>query len=148
MKVILKETLSNLGTLGDVVNVAPGYARNFLIPENKAILAEDKQVKKIQHEKRILAKKLEKIKLGKIELKKKLEELTLTIRRKAGENEKLFGSVTNQDIEDALKEKGYEMDRRAIQLENPIRKLGAHKVPCQLMEGVIAELNVAIVTEV
>ncbi len=148
MKVILKENMDNLGTLGDVVNVAPGYARNFLLPNNKAILASAKQVKKVEHEQRILAKKLDLIKAGKSELKGKLEELTLTIRRKAGENDKLFGSVTNQDIEEALKEKGYEIDRRQIQLSAPIKKLGAHKVPCQLMEEIVAQLNVAVVTEV
>ncbi len=148
MKVILKETMDNLGTLGDIVNVTPGYARNFLIPNNKAILASEKQMKRVEHEKRLLAKKLEKIKAGKSELKGKLEELTLTIRRKAGENDKLFGSVTNQDIEEALKEKGYKINRRQIQLSNPIKKLGAHKVPCQLMDEIVAELNVAVVTEV
>lgn len=148
MKVILKETMENLGTLGDIVNVTPGYARNFLIPRNKAILASSKQIRRVEHEQRLLAKKLDQIKAGKAELKSKLEDLTLTIRRKAGENDKLFGSVTNQDIEEALKEKGYEIDRRQIKLDNPIKKLGAHKVPCQLMDEIVAELNVAVVTEV
>lgn len=148
MKVILKQPLDNLGMLGDVVNVSAGYARNFLLPRGFAIVAGDKQVRELEHHKRALGAKLEKIRDEKREFGKKLSSLTITIRRKVGENEKLFGSVTNQDIADSLKEKGFEVDRRMIHLAQPIKKLGAYKVECLLMEGVEAELNVAVVTEV
>ena len=148
MNVILKQSLDNLGTIGDVVRVSAGYARNFLLPRGLAIVAGAKQVKELEHHKRSLGVKLEKIKEEKREYAKKLEGLTITIRRKVGENEKLFGSVTNQDIAEALKEKGFAVDRRAIHVNQPIKKLGAYKVPCQLMEDVNAELNVAVVTEV
>lgn len=148
MKVILKQSLDNLGEIGDIVKVSPGYARNFLLPQNLAIVAGEKQVKELEHHKRALGAKLEKIKEEKREFAKKLEALTITIRRKAGENDKLFGSVTNQDIAESLLEKGFTVDRRGIHINQPIKKLGAYKVQCQLMEGVEAELNVAVVTEV
>lgn len=148
MKVILKQSLDNLGTIGDVVRVSAGYARNFLLPRGFAIVASEKQMSELEHHKRSLNAKLEKIKAEKRDFAKKLEGLTITIRRKAGENDKLFGSVTNQDIAESLKERGFEVDRRTIHIANPIKKLGAYKVPCELMEGVKAELNVAVVTEV
>ncbi len=148
MKVILKQSMDNLGTIGDVVSVSRGYARNYLLPRNFAILADEKKVAEVEHYRRSLNTKLEKIKDEKRDFAKKLEALTVTIRRKAGENDKLFGSVTNQDIADSLAERGITLDRKNIHVNQPIRKLGAYKVSCELMEGVRAELNVAVVTEV
>lgn len=148
MKVILKQSLDNLGTIGDVVNVSPGYARNFLLPRGLAIVAQESKVRELEHQKRGLLAKLGKIKEEKREFAKKLAALTITIRRKAGENDKLFGAVTSQDIADSLKEKGFDLDRKMIDLNSPIKKLGAFKVPFALMEDVEAELNVAVVTEV
>ena len=148
MKVILKEKINTLGQVGDIVTVKPGYARNYLLPNNMAIAAKSANVKELEHHKRALMKKLAKIKADQEVFKNKLESLTITIRRKAGEEDKLFGSVTNQDITDNLIEKGYTIDKRSIELAAPIKKLGVHKVPLRLMEGVIAELNVAVVAEV
>ena len=148
MKVILKAPIENLGTIGDVVNVSPGYMRNYLLPQDKAMLSNPKQIKKLEHTKKLLQKKLAKLKEEKEQFKKTLEGLTITIRRKAGAKEKLFGSVTTQDIEEAIKSQGITIDRKNIQLNAPLKKLGVHKVPYRVMESVVAELNVAIVTEV
>ena len=148
MKVILKQSMDNLGIIGDVVQVSRGYARNYLLPRNMAILADENKVAEIEHHRRSLNTKLEKIKDEKRDFAKKLETLTLTIRRKAGENDKLFGSVTNQEIAESLTERGFQVYRKNIHVNQPIRKLGAYKVTCELMEGVSAELNVAVVTEV
>ena len=148
MRVILKAPVKDLGTIGDVVNVSAGYARNYLIPKGKAINSSSKQLKKLNHEKKILEKKLLELKVQKEELKKTLEALTITIRRKVGAKEKLFGSVTTQDIEEAITKQGFTIDRKNIQLNAPLRKLGVHKIPYKIMEGIVAELNIAIVTEV
>lgn len=148
MQIILKAPVKDLGTIGDVVEVSSGYARNYLIPQGKAIISNPKQLKKINHEKRLLEKKLLELRGEKEELKKKLEALTITIRRKVGTKEKLFGSVTTQDIEEAIQKQGFTIDRRSIDLDAPLRKLGVHKVSYKLMEGIVAELNIAIVTEV
>ena len=148
MKVILKEVIETLGMIGEVVRVSPGYARNFLFPRDVAIPASTKQVKQLEHHKRSLQRKLNILKKEKEVLKGQMESLTITIRRKAGENNKLFGSVTNQDIHKQLQEKGVKVQRKQIELAQPIKSLGAHKVPCHLMDGVVAQLNVAVVTEV
>ncbi len=148
MKVILKEIVETLGMIGDVVNVSPGHARNYLFPRGVAIPASSKQVKQLEHHKRALQRKLKLVQKEKEILKDQMEALTITIRRKSGENNKLFGSVTNQDIHKQLLEKGVKVQRKQIELTQPIKSLGAHKVPCHLMNGVVAQLNIAVVTEV
>ncbi len=148
MNVILKENVENVGSIGEVVRVTNGFARNFLFPRNLAAQANEKQVQQVEHQKRALTKKLAKVKAEKEEVKEKLEAVSLVIRRKAGENNKLFGSITNQDILDALIQKGFAVDRKQIELGGALKKLGSFKVPVRLMEGVTAEVNLSIVADV
>ena len=148
MNVILRENVENLGSIGDVVRVATGYARNFLFPKSLAVEANDKNTRQVEHQKRALKKKLATVRAEKEGLKAQLETLSLVIRRKAGENQKLFGSITHQDIADAVEQKGVKIDKRQIEMEGSLKKLGAVKVPVRLMEGVIAELNVSVVADV
>jgi large subunit ribosomal protein L9 len=147
MNVILKENVDNLGTIGDVVRVTGGYARNFLLPRGLAVIANAKEVEQVEHHKRALRNKLAKIKAEKDEYRKELEAVSLVIRRKAGENNKLFGSITNQDVHEALEQKGFKVDRKSIDLDAPIKKLGSVKVPVRLMEGVIAQINLSVVAD-
>ncbi|MCO5143215.1 MAG: 50S ribosomal protein L9 [Oligoflexia bacterium] len=148
MNVILKENVDTLGSIGEIVRVSSGYARNFLFPKNLAVMADQNNISQVEHQKRALTKKLAKIKSEKEALKAQLEGLSIVLRRKAGENQKLFGSITNQDIAEQLEQKNFKIDRRNIELDSPIKKLGSFKVPVRLMEGVIAELNISVVADV
>jgi large subunit ribosomal protein L9 len=148
MNVILRENVENLGSIGDIVRVADGYFRNFLFPKGLAVQADEKNVSQVEHQKRALKKKLAKVRADKEGLKNQLEALSLVFRRKAGENQKLFGSITNQDIAEAIEQKGVKIDRRQIDLGGALKKLGSFKVPVRLMEGIEAELNVSVVADV
>src|SRR5258705_230839 len=116
MKVILLETQSNLGSVGEVVDVSPGYARNYLLPYQKAVSASERNVKHYEHQKRIVEHKLARARKVSEELKKKVEKQGVTIARKTGEQDKLFGSVTTQDIEEALKKNGVLVTKKSIEL--------------------------------
>lgn len=148
MNVILKENVENLGAIGDQVRVSMGYFRNFLSPRGLAVLADETNVKQVEHQKRALKNKLAAVRAEKEEVKKQLESLSLVIRRKAGESQKLFGSITNQDVADAIEQKGMKVDRKQIEMEGSLKKLGSFKIPVRLMEGVIAEVNLSIVADV
>lgn len=148
MNVILRENVENVGALGDIVKVSSGYFRNFLLPNKLAVHADEHNTSQVEHQKRALKKKLAKVRAENDELKKQLEALSLVIRRKAGEGQKLFGSITNADVADAVEEKGIKIDRKQIDLGGSIKKLGTFKVPARLMEGVVAELNVSVVADV
>ena len=147
MKVVLLQTVGNLGITGDIVNVKQGYARNFLFPQDKAIVADMHNVKQISHQKKMLEHKLKKAKKSAEETKKLIEKETLVILRKTADADKLFGSVTTQDIEMAAKAKGFIISRRAIVLEAPIKKLGTYKVPVKLEGDFSVELNLDIQAE-
>jgi large subunit ribosomal protein L9 len=142
MKVILQESIPTLGDVGEIVKVADGYGRNFLLPRGLARLANEKNMAEFNHLKKLADAKIAKVKADSEEVKKKLEEMSLNLQRKVGEHDKLFGSVTSMDIATALKEKGFELDRRQIQLEAPIKKLGIYEVPVRLNGGVEATLKV------
>lgn len=148
MNVILRETVENLGTIGDIVKVSEGYARNYLLPRKLAVQADEKNVKQVEHQKRALKNKLHKLRSEKEEVKKQIEAIALVIRRKSGENQKLFGSITNQDIAEALEQKGVKIDKKQIDLGGSLKKLGSFKVPVRLMEGVSAEINLSVVADV
>lgn len=148
MNVILKEKVENLGMIGDLVKVSEGYARNFLLPRGLAAIANDKEIAQVEHHKRALKKKLTKLKADMDAQKAEIEKQALVFRRKVGESGKLFGSITHQDIAEALAEKGITLDKRMITLEGTIKKLGSFKVPARLMEGVVANLNVSVVADV
>lgn len=147
MQVILRENIENLGITGDIVKVSDGYARNFLLPRNLVVIAEEKNVAQIEHHKRVLEKKRLAQKAAAGELAKKLEGISCTISRKVGENDRLFGSVSAGDVSDALKVAGYEIDRRSVILESPIKALGVHPVSIKLHTDVVASVKVWVVKE-
>ena len=147
MLVILKENVDNLGRIGDVVKVADGYARNFLIPHKMVVAANENNLTAIEHQKKMLEKKRAGEKLGAEELSKKIAAFTCNISRKTGEKDKLFGSVTTGDIADALKAGGIEVEKRSIHMKDPIKALGVHTVEIRLLPEVTANLKVWVVKE-
>jgi large subunit ribosomal protein L9 len=147
MKVILKEHVKNLGTAGNVVNVADGYARNYLIPRNLAVEANVKNIKALEHEKKKIEEKARKKTNAAQELAERLAVTTFLIPARAGEEEKLFGSITSMDIAEALKTKGFEIDKKKIILDEPIKRLGSFTINIKLQSDVTAHTNVTIVPE-
>lgn len=145
MKLILKEDITNLGRMGDVVEVAPGYARNFLLPKKKAFEATAKNVKTIEHQKKLLADQTKRGIKEAEALAIRINEISITIPVQVGEEEKLFGSVTNKDIGDAMAKEGIEIDKHIILLEKPLKELGIFTVPVKLHSEVTANLKVWIV---
>lgn len=145
MKVILTQDISNLGKVGEVVQVSDGYGRNFLIPQGKALLATPQNLKIFEHQKHLEKQRTEKEKREAEKLAKRLESLSCTIPMAAGEGEKLFGAVTSLDIEAALKNEGINIDRKKIILEEPIKTLGIYTVPIKLHQGITANLKVWVV---
>jgi large subunit ribosomal protein L9 len=147
MKVILKEDVKNLGAMGAVVNVTPGYARNYLLPRGLAAEANVKNVRALEHEKRVIQEKGRKLKEAALSLSERIAAASVTLRAKAGEEEKLFGSVTAKDIAEALAAQGIEMDRKKIALEEPIKRLGSYEVKVKLGHEVTAALRVEVLPE-
>jgi large subunit ribosomal protein L9 len=147
VQIILNEDVPNLGRTGDVVKVRPGYARNYLFPRKLAVEANPKSIRAFEHHKRIALGKREAQTTEANEVKRKLEALHITIGAHAGEEGKLFGSVTNIDIERALREKGISVERRKIHLAEPIKQLGEFTVPVRLQPEVEASLKVEVKAE-
>lgn len=147
MEVILREDVPNLGTVGDIVKVKPGYARNYLLPRQLAVVADRSNVGALEHQKRIVAVKRDRDRKQAETLAQSLTSMRVTIKARAGEEGKLFGSVTNQDIERALAEQGFTVERRRIRLEEPIKTLGEHTVPVHLSVGVNATVTVIVEAE-
>jgi len=147
MLVVLRENVENLGRIGDVVKVSDGYARNFLLPQNLVVAADEKNVAAVEHHKRMLEKKRLAQMASAREIAQKLEAFSCNISRKVGENDKLFGSVTTVDIADALKKAGHHVEKRSIVLDAPIRTLGVHSVTIKLETEVSATLKVWVVKE-
>ncbi|MGI6460847.1 MAG: 50S ribosomal protein L9 [Candidatus Hydrogenedentales bacterium] len=142
MKVILSENVPHLGDMGATINVKDGYARNFLFPRKLAVPADSGTAKELEHQRRQIARREEKVRAGLTQAAKELEGLTLEIKARAGENEKIFGSVTTGMLAEKLRELGHEFDRRQIELEEPIKSLGIYSVPLRLMQGITANLKV------
>ena len=147
MDIILREDVDKLGTRGQVVKVAAGYARNFLLPRRLAVAATDSNKKIVEQERQAHLRKEAVQQTEAADLAKLLSSVTLTIARKAGENGLLFGSVTAGDIADALDAQKFNIDRRKIQLDEAIRTLGEHKVTLRLHRDVSAEVSVSVVAE-
>ena len=145
--VILRENVDGLGTIGDVVVVKAGYARNYLLPKGLASVADSRNVKELEHQKRQLSRKLEKVTKDAEGVKARIEKVTCEFTQRAGEEGKLFGSVTSMDLEAKLQEAGIEIPRKKIQLGEPIKSLGEHSVPVKLDAGVVAELKVVVSAE-
>ncbi|MBI5025503.1 MAG: 50S ribosomal protein L9 [Nitrospirae bacterium] len=144
MKVILKEDVKDLGRIGDILNVADGYGRNYLIPKNLAVEASPKNIKKLEHEKNIILEKAKKVKQSLEDLAKKLSGMTVTIQAQAGDEDKLFGSVTSMDIAEALSREGIEVDKRKILLEEPIKRLGTYNVSIKLHPEITANVTIEV----
>ena len=144
MEVILREDVPHLGTIGDIVKVRPGYARNYLLPRGLATVADKRNVRVLEHERRVVEDKRRRAVSAAESLAQKLSAARIVITARAGEEGKLFGSVTNIDIERALAEQNLAVERRRIRLAEPIKSLGEHKVPLALSAGVACELTVVV----
>jgi large subunit ribosomal protein L9 len=144
MKVILTENIETLGHIGDIVKVAPGYARNYLLPKKFAIVATEKNAKALDHVKRQMAYKKDKVSESARLLLAKLEELKVELTHQAGVEGKLFGSVTNMEIAAFLKNNGFDIDRKKIVLTEPIKSLGEYTVTIKLHPEVTATLKVSV----
>jgi large subunit ribosomal protein L9 len=147
MEVILREDIEKLGTRGQMVKVAPGYARNFLLPKRLAVAASAANKKIVEQERQAHLRKEAKLKVDAEDLSKMLTGVSVTISQKAGENDQLFGSVTAKDVAEALAAKNYTIDRRKIVLDDPIRQLGEFKVQVKLHHEVSAEITVVVAKE-
>ena len=145
MEVILREDVKSLGKAGALVRVKPGYARNFLLPQGLAYEATEGNKKRITAEGRARDARREEDRAKAAESARSLEALSLSIPAKAGEGERLFGSVTSQDIAAALERAGQPVDKRRIELEHPIKSLGEHQVPVRLHPDVQATLRITVV---
>ncbi len=144
MEVILRAEVPNLGKSGDIVKVRPGFARNYLIPRGLAVVADRRNKRLLEHEQRIAAAKYEREKRASEGLAQRLTQMRLVVRVRAGEEGRLFGSVTNLDLERALAEQGVTVERRRIRLEEPIKALGEYTVPVHLPAGVVAHVTVVV----
>jgi large subunit ribosomal protein L9 len=145
MKVILQKDVKDLGKVGDLVNVKQGFARNFLFPRRLAMAATEEKVTEWKHLQKVADIKKKKALVGRKEVIGKMQGITLNFKLEAAaESEKLFGSVTNADISKELEKHGYQIDRRDIHLEEPIRQLGQHKAQVKMGEGLEAELTIVV----
>ena len=147
VKLILRESVESIGEAGDLVSVRPGFARNYLIPQGKAVFATDANVQQFEHQRRVIAEQVAKQRSELEKHKARLEGLDLEIRVRAGEEGKLFGSVTAIQIAELLAERGVEIDRRTIELPDPIKDLGEHRVPVKLYRDIVAQLRVRVTPE-
>ncbi len=147
MKIILREDIEKLGRRGDVINVAAGYGRNFLLPRGKAYSYTTGNARKVDAEKHVLRVRETRERQEAEGLAARLAQISTTIVRKVGENETLYGSVTNGDVAEALEKEGFEIDRRRILLEEPIKTVGIYTVPVRLHPEVTAEVKVWVVKE-
>jgi large subunit ribosomal protein L9 len=147
MEVILREDIERLGNRGQVVKVANGYARNFLLPKRLAVADTDANRKIVEQERQSHLRREAKQKGEAEDLSKLLTGVTVTIAQKAGENDQLFGSVTSKDVADALAQKNFTIDRRKVLMDEPIKQLGEFKVPVRLHRDVTAEVTVQVVKE-
>ncbi|MEE2757171.1 MAG: 50S ribosomal protein L9 [Myxococcota bacterium] len=145
MQVILREDVNHLGEVGDLVTVKAGYARNFLLPRGLAVQANDRQVRRVEHEKRIIEARVAKARKGAEDEASKLNEVVITVEKSAGENGKLFGSVTAMEIEALLRDNGFTIDRRRIQLDENIKNLGEYNLGIKLHRDVVATIKVLVV---
>lgn len=147
MEIILTENVDGLGNIGDLVKVKPGYARNFLVPQGMAVVANTRNLKEFEHQKRQAESKYQRVVQAAEVQKSKIEALRIEIAHKAGEEGKLYGAVTSMEIESQLSAKGVDVDRKKIQLDEPIKNLGDFEVPVKLDAGVVAVIKVSVVAE-
>jgi large subunit ribosomal protein L9 len=147
MKVILQEDVANLGAAGEVKEVADGYGRNFLLPRRLAVLADDKNRARLEHQRRLTAARQSRMLAEAKALAAQVSATSITIKRQTGNEERMFGSVSNQDIAEALAAAGVSVDRRAIHLPDPIRNLGVFQVPVKLHKDIDATVKVYVLAQ-
>ncbi len=147
MKLILREDVYNLGKGGELVEVKPGYGRNYLIPRGLAVLANPKNIREVEHQKAVAAAKAAKLKASAEAVAKRLADTPVAFQRKVGEQEKLYGSVTAMDIAEALAARGVQIDRRAIDLAEPLKTLGNFEVGVKLHSDVVGKVKVKVEAE-
>jgi large subunit ribosomal protein L9 len=147
MKVILTENIMALGQIGQIVNVAPGYARNYLLPQGLALEATGKNVVELEHKKRVLAQKRERVHQEMLSLAEKLNQVQVVFRRKVIEEDKLYGSVSSADILAVLDERGFELPRKSVQLDQPIKALGEFAIPVRVDAQITAQVKLIIQKE-
>ncbi len=147
MKLILREDVQNLGKGGELVEVKPGYGRNFLIPRGLAVLANPKNIRDIEHQKAVATAKAAKLRASAEALAKRLSETPVTLKRKVGEQDKLYGSVTAMDVAEALAARGLQIDRRSIDLGEPIKTVGDFEVGVKLHSEVVGKVKVKVEPE-
>jgi large subunit ribosomal protein L9 len=147
MQIILTQDIANLGAAGELVSVRPGYGRNYLVPRGMAVTATAANVHKLEHDKRVIAKKVAKERAGAESLAEKINLMTLQFDRQVGEEDKLFGSVTSRDIAEMLKKTGIEIDHRWVVMDQPIKALGKYEVQVKLGSGVTASCKFFVVSK-
>ncbi len=147
MKVILTENISELGQIGQIVNVASGYARNYLFPKGLALEATGRNLRELEHRKRVLGQKRERVQQSMLSLAEKLNQEKITFRRKVIEEDKLYGSVTPAEILSVLAERGFDLPRKSIQMDQPIKALGEHTIPIRVDAQITAQVKLNIEKE-
>lgn len=147
MQVILREDVDNLGKIGDLIKVADGYARNHLVPLKKAIEATPKNLKAMEHAKKMVSDRIRGLKKEATADADRIKALSIIIKAKTGEEGKLFGSVTSMDIVEAMKAQGVEIDKRKLVLAEPIKRLGDFTVSVKLHSDIVADLKVSVIPE-
>jgi large subunit ribosomal protein L9 len=147
MKVILKQDVENVGRKGDIVNVAPGFGRNFLLPRNLALAVTASNMKMVEIERTSLKKKVEQERVSYRDLIQRLNQVTLSFTRKAGEKDHIFGSVSTADIKEGLDKLGFEIDKKKIALDEPLKRLGNYTIAVRIFHDDKAEIKVAVVKE-
>ncbi len=147
MKVILKDDVQGLGKAGQIVNVKDGYARNYLLPRGLALIADEKNVKLLEIQKKKFEEEAKKRRQDAESVAQRLSELQLTIKAKAGEDQKLFGSITAKDIAEALQKEGFSVDKKQVVILEPIKRVGDYEIEIKLQKGISAKLKVNVVAE-
>jgi large subunit ribosomal protein L9 len=145
MQIILTQDIENLGKAGELVSVRPGYGRNYLVPRGFAVSATVRNKNRLDHDTKLIARRVEKERATATELAGRINGMTLQFERNVGEDEKLFGSVTNRDIAEQLKRANVEIDHRWVALDQPVKALGKYEVPVKLAAGVVATLKFWVV---
>jgi large subunit ribosomal protein L9 len=148
VKVILQEDVDNLGQVGEIVSVRAGYARNFLLPRHKALVASVESIRHLEHQKRVTEKKKSQLREVSLTQAKKMADVQVTLTAKVGDQDKLFGSITSKDIAAALVKSGFaDLTHRAVRIGEPIKTVGLHTVEVRLQAGVMAQVKVWVVAE-
>jgi len=147
MKVILKEDVKNIGNMGQILDVADGFARNYLVPRGLAMEANVKNIKSLEHAKKVIQEKAKRVKSQAQDLSTRIVNVTVVIKAKAGEGGKLFGSVTTMDIAEQLKNEGIDIDKKKISLDEPIKRLGTYTVNIKLHSEVSTPVQVEVIEE-